>query len=59
MRPVWVNGHEVGTHPYGYTSFSFDITDYVKYDGENTIAVKVVNNTPSAAGTQEAVSTEM
>ena len=35
---VWVNGHEVGTHPYGYTSFSFDITDYVKYDGENTIA---------------------
>lgn len=20
---VWVNGHEVGTHPYGYTSFSF------------------------------------
>ena len=45
---VWVNGHEVGTHPYGYTSFSFDITDYVKYDGENTIAVKVVNNTPSS-----------
>ena len=45
---VWVNGEKLGTHPYGYTSFSFDITDYVKYGEENTIAVKVENKTPSS-----------
>ena len=28
---VWVNGHELGTHPYGYSPFSFDITDYLNY----------------------------
>lgn len=45
---VWVNGEKLGTHPYGYTPFSFDITDYVKYGEENTIAVKVENKTPSS-----------
>ena len=39
---------KLGTHPYGYTPFSFDITDYVKYGEENTIAVKVENKTPSS-----------
>ena len=45
---VWVNGHEVGTHPYGYTPFSFDITDYVNVGEENVIAVKVNHQTPSS-----------
>lgn len=45
---VWVNGTQVGTHPYGYTPFSFDITDYVKYGGENVITVKVDHQTPSS-----------
>ena len=45
---VWVNGEKLGTHPYGYTPFSFDITDYVKYGEENTIAVKVEDKTPSS-----------
>ena len=45
---VWVNGHEVGSHPYGYTPFSFDITDYVNFDGENVITVKVNHQTPSS-----------
>lgn len=35
---VFVNKQEVGTHKGGYTSFKFDITDYLK-DGENTITV--------------------
>ena len=43
---VWVNGTQVGTHPYGYTPFSFDITDYVNYGGENVITVKVDHQTP-------------
>lgn len=45
---VWVNGHELGTHPYGYSPFSFDITDYLNYGGENSIAVKVNHQTPSS-----------
>ena len=45
---VWVNGHEVGTHPYGYTAFSYDITDYINYGGDNVITVKVDHQTPSS-----------
>jgi beta-galactosidase len=45
---VYVNGQQVGTHPYGYTAFSFDITDYVQIGKENTIAVKVNHQTPSS-----------
>ena len=41
---VWVNGELVGTHPYGYTAFYFDITGYLMQAGKaNVIAVKVRN----------------
>jgi beta-galactosidase len=41
---VWVNGKEVGTHPYGYTAFQFDITKYLQPAGKpNVVAVKVRN----------------
>jgi beta-galactosidase len=40
---VYVNGHELGTRPYGYASFSYDITPYVNFDGDNCIAVRVDN----------------
>ena len=39
---VYVNGHYLGTRPYGYASFSYDITPYLK-NGQNVIAVKVDN----------------
>jgi beta-galactosidase len=39
----WLNGHSLGSHPYGYTSFSFDITPYIQYGRENILAVKVRN----------------
>lgn len=47
---VYVNGTLVGENHYGYTSFAFDITDYVTCDGttENVVAVKAVNNIPSS-----------
>lgn len=45
---VWVNGYQVGGHPYGYTPFSFDITDYVKTGENNVITVKVNHQTPSS-----------
>ncbi len=41
---VFVNGHEVGTRPYGYASFSYDLTPLLHSDGrENLIAVRVDN----------------
>jgi beta-galactosidase len=41
---VWVNGKLVGTHPYGYTAFNFDITGILRPAGQaNVIAVKVRN----------------
>lgn len=45
---VYINGKELGTHPYGYTPFSFDLTDYIKFGEENVIAVKVDHKTPSS-----------
>lgn len=41
---IWVNGLRTYFNPYGYSSFRFDITDYLKPAGEkNTIAVKASN----------------
>ena len=40
---VWINGQHLDNHPYGYTSFVFDVTQYIKFDGENIIAVEVKN----------------
>ena len=40
---VWLNGEYLGNHPYGYTSFWYDITGKINYDKENIIAVKVRN----------------
>jgi beta-galactosidase len=40
---LWLNGQSIGSHPYGYTSFWFDITDKVKSDSVNVLAVKVRN----------------
>ena len=38
---VWINGHYLGTENSGYQSFEYDITDYLNYGGENTVAVRV------------------
>ncbi|HKE56007.1 MAG TPA: glycoside hydrolase family 2 TIM barrel-domain containing protein, partial [Pyrinomonadaceae bacterium] len=40
---VWLNGQLVGTHPYGYTSFWFGLTDKVKFGDRNVLVVKVRN----------------
>ncbi len=45
---VWINGKYLGKRPYGYTSFNYDLTPYLNFEGENTIAVRVDNtNQPS------------
>jgi beta-galactosidase len=40
---VWVNGHLIGERFGGYTSFSYDITDVLRYgeEGDNIVLVKV------------------
>ena len=40
---VWINGQHLGKHPYGYTSFYYDLTPYIK-KGENIISVRVDNS---------------
>jgi beta-galactosidase len=41
---VFVNGKSLGIHPYGYTSFSYDITPYLLYGRKNVLSVKVDNS---------------
>ncbi|MFD0835679.1 sugar-binding domain-containing protein [Mariniflexile aquimaris] len=45
---VWVNGQYLGKRPYGYISFRYDISKYLK-DGTNTIAVRVDNSLEPSA----------
>lgn len=40
---VWINGHYLGKRPYGYSSFSYELSQYLK-SGKNIIAVKVDNS---------------
>ncbi len=41
---VWVNGHHIGIHPNGYTSFSYDLTPFLNPVGQpNVIAVRAKN----------------
>ena len=37
---VWINGHHLGQRPFGYVSFSYDLTRYLKFGGDNLIAVR-------------------
>ncbi len=41
---VYLNGHKLGTHPYGYTSFAFDLTPDLDFTGTNVLAVRVDNS---------------
>ena len=41
---VWINGHKLGTRPYGYSSFSYNLTPFIEFGKENTILVKVDND---------------
>src|SRR5579859_2432829 len=38
---VYLNGHKLGTHPYGYTGFQFALTPDLKLAGRNVLAVRV------------------
>jgi len=40
---VWINGHPLGNRWYGYVSFQYDLTPYLRWDGTNVLAVRVDN----------------
>jgi beta-galactosidase len=37
---VWFNGHYLGNEHSGYSSFRYDLTDYINYTGENVLVVR-------------------
>jgi beta-galactosidase len=39
---VWLNGQELGSRPYGYIGFTFDLTPYLHWGGQpNVLAVRL------------------
>ncbi len=44
---VYLNGEKVGEWKYGYTSFDFDITEYIR-EGENEVMVRVNYVSPNS-----------
>ena len=40
---VWINGVHLGTRPYGYSSFAYDVTQHL-VPGINVVAVRVDNS---------------
>ena len=41
---VWINGTKLGTRPYGYSSFRYDLTPFLKFGEKNVVAVRVDNS---------------
>lgn len=41
---VFINGQSVGKRPFGYISFEYDLTPYVKFGEKNVLAVRVDNS---------------
>lgn len=41
---VWVNGFHLGKRPYGYSSFSYELTEHLNYGKDNVIAVRADNS---------------
>ena len=37
---VWINGESLGIRPNGYSSFGFELTNHIKFGGDNVIAVR-------------------
>ena len=41
---VWINGHYLGKRPYGYISFSYDLTPFILSSSQKNIIVVKVDN---------------
>ncbi len=42
LADVWLNGSYLGRHEGGETPFQFDVSDWLKFEGENLLAVRVL-----------------
>jgi beta-galactosidase len=42
---AYLNGQHLGFHPYGYTSFYYDLTPHLHPDGHNVLVVRVDDST--------------
>ncbi len=45
---VYLNGRLIGSWPYGYASFCFELTDHAAFGAENVLAVRVDNKACSS-----------
>jgi beta-galactosidase len=46
---VWINGHKLGTRPFGYISFRYDLTPFLKFGTQkNELVVRVENQQPNS-----------
>lgn len=45
---VYLNGVYVGEWPYGYSSFSFELTKYIQFGKENILSVRLENKEESS-----------
>lgn len=46
---VWANGQELGTRPYGWVSFAYDVSEIVQKSNTITFAVRVDNDKQPSA----------
>ena len=46
---VFINGRNIGFHPYGYIGFEYDLSPYLNFGGTNILSVRVDHsNSPSS-----------
>ncbi len=48
LAKVFLNGEFIGEQPYGYSSFSFELTKYLRFGQENILAVRLENKPESS-----------
>lgn len=48
LSQIYLNGQYIGEWPYGYSSFSFDLTESWNFSGENVLVVRLENKQESS-----------
>lgn len=48
LAKVYLNNVFVGEWPYGYSSFSFELTKFIQFGGKNTLSVRLENKPESS-----------